>query len=265
MKTTFITLTNEGYLPYTFNCLKSLEKIGINDLKCYAIGKSAYGRVKRKKYAAELINDERNTTFQVFRTGNWADVTFYKFEIIYENLKKSDFVCFTDGDIVFKDPAIFDYCRDMINEKDLLIQNDSMDEASDQNLCSGFMFIRSNENTLKYFNPEFVRNNSAIVEGWDDQVYINNNKDKLNFGLLPLPLFPNGNYYYKYHEKLSPYLIHFNWLIGHKKLDQFIKYNECYSLSLLYLQKKKKLRSSLKKALRQMKVSPSVFTGRSAT
>ncbi len=252
MKITFITLTNEGYLPYTFNCLKSLEKIGIKNLKCYAIGKVAYERIKRKKYDVELIDDETNTDFQIFRTGKWANVTFYKFEIIYENLKNSDFVCFTDGDIVFKNPSIFDYCHKMIGDKDLLIQNDTLDEMSDQNLCSGFMFIRSNANTLKYFDPQFVRDHSDIVGKWDDQIYINEHKDKLNFGVLPLPLFPTGGYYFEHYEKLSPYLIHFNWLVGHKKSDQFIKHNECYSTSLLFMHLKKKVFAGIKTSIKRV-------------
>ena len=39
----FITLTNNGYIEYTENCLKSLEKINSNvNLKCYCIGKKGY-------------------------------------------------------------------------------------------------------------------------------------------------------------------------------------------------------------------------------
>lgn len=248
----FITLTNNGYVPYTLNCLKSLKKVGINDLKSYAIGKEAYRRIKHKKYPAELIDDEANTSFQVFRSGNWADVTFYKFEIIYKNLKTNDFVCFTDGDIVFKNPDILDYCRKTITEKDLLIQNDTLNENSDQNLCSGFMFIRSNANTLKYFNPQYVRENSVISEGWDDQVYINQIKDKLNFGLFPLELFPNGQYHMKHHETIAPYLIHFNWVIGHRKLFRIMKFKECYSSVLFLLYVKTTLRAKAKSILKRM-------------
>ena len=93
-----ITLTNKGYLKYTYNCIKSLERIGLgNKIKCYAIGKKAYSKLTRRGIDARLIEDEGNTEFQIFRQGHWKHVTFYKFEIIHQNLLKNDYVCFTDG------------------------------------------------------------------------------------------------------------------------------------------------------------------------
>jgi len=263
MKITFITLTNKGYLPYTLNCLKSLDNIGITELKCYAIGKEAYQRIRRVNEHAEYIQDEANTDFQVFRRGDWASVTFYKFEIIYENLKTSDLVCFTDGDIVFKNPDVIDYCRSTIKQKDLLIQNDTMDDASRENLCTGFMFIKSNSTTLRCFNPQYVKEHSTIVEGWDDQVYINQIKDQLNFRMLPLELFPNGKYFTENHDKITPYLIHFNWQIGHKKLVQFVKFKEYYASSLLVLYFKKILFRDFKKSLKNTvrQIAPSASAG----
>jgi len=232
MRISFITLTNKGYLPYTTNCLASLKKISIYNLKCYAIGEYAYKQLLKNKIDATYIQDETNTNFQSYRQGNWADIILYKFQIIHDNLKNNDFVCFTDGDIVFKEALFLDYCKNEIGEADLLIQNDTQDDTSRQNLCSGFMFIRSNKTTLKYFDPAYVKANSIIAKGWGDQVYINQNKEKFNYKVLPLALFPNGKYYLENHISLAPYLIHFNWLIGHKKSAQIVRLKECYSFQL---------------------------------
>lgn len=231
----FITLTNNGYLAYTFNCLASLKKIGVDYLKTYAIGKKATRSIARKNYKAELIDDELNAEFQTFRKGNWANITYYKFQIIFENLKNSKFVCFTDGDVVFKNKSFIDYCISHIGAHDLLIQNDSLDDESDENLCSGFMFIRSSEKTLKFFNPKYVKENSNLTEGWGDQIYVNENKEKIAFKLLPLALFPNGKYFELNHLNITPYLIHFNWLIGHSKSRMIVKHKEYYSTELLLL------------------------------
>lgn len=255
----FITLTNQGYLPYTLNCLKSLQKIGITDLKCYAIGQSAYKKLASKQYQAVYIEDELNTNFQIFRRGNWADITFYKFKIIHENLLTNDFVCFTDGDIVFKNPDIFDYCRKKIGDADLLIQNDSQDDNSSKNLCSGFMFIRANENTLKFFDPAYVAANSDRVEGWDDQVYLNEIKSHLNYRVLPLSLFPNGQYFLTGHRDITPYLIHFNWLVSHKKSAQLVKFKECYAIQLWLLYIKEIQIVKYKKALKRRLRNPSLL------
>lgn len=250
-KLSFITLTNKGYLSYTLNCLKSLEKINVNGLKTYAIGKKANRFLARKNYEVELIDDEINTGFQKFRQGNWANVTYYKFEIIYENLKCNEFVCFTDGDIVFKSKGFLDYCFSNIGTSDLLIQNDTLDDASDENLCSGFMFIKSNKTTLDFFNPKLVKENSDRVLGWGDQVYINKNKGQLSYDLLPLSLFPNGKYFELNHLRITPYLIHFNWIIGHAKSRMIIKHKEYYSTVLLFLFAKNILLIKYKKALKR--------------
>lgn len=230
-----ITLTNKGYLKYTYNCVKSLDDIGLKkQIRCYAIGKEAYGRLTQKGTMATLIDDEENTGFQFFRRGNWKNVVFYKFEIIHQNLSNYDFVCFTDGDIVFEDSYFLQYCIDHICKIDLLIQNDTMDDESNCNLCAGFMFIKSNKNTLKIFDPGYVKENSTIHEKWGDQTYINEIKNKLNYKLLPLTLFPNGRYYRKNHKTLKPLLIHFNWVVGHGKSYHIVRYMKFKSISLLF-------------------------------
>ncbi len=87
MSISFITLTNNGYLDYTLNCYKSLKNINCKiPLKTYAIGIDAYNKLKFQKKNVEKISDEKNITFETFRKGKWAYITFYKFEIIYKNL-----------------------------------------------------------------------------------------------------------------------------------------------------------------------------------
>jgi len=229
-----ITLTNKGYLNYTFNCIKSLELLGLEGwIKCYAIGQEAYETLSLKGIETKLIKDEINTEFEFYKQGNWAKITYYKLEIIHNNLKQHDIVCYTDGDIVFEDANFIQYCIDNIGQYDLLIQNDTMSDNCDHILCAGFIFIKSNPNTLKLFDPQFVKNNSTVDEKWDDQIYINSVKNDLNFKLLPLSLFPNGKYYRKNYTTLKPLLIHFNWAIGHEKSYHLIRYNKYKSTSLL--------------------------------
>ena len=44
-------------------------------------------------------------------------------------------------------------------------------------LCAGFMFIKSNEKTLKYFNPKNILQKS-FYKGNHDQTYLNKIKRK---------------------------------------------------------------------------------------
>lgn len=223
----FITLTNNGYIKYTENCLKSLNKIhNTINLNCYCIGKEGYEYLNKHNYNCFLIDEEENNNFQLFRQGNWSNITFNKFVIIYENLLKYKYVCITDGDIVFENNNIFQYLLENIESNDLLIQTEYIDDKNSI-LCSGFMFIKSNYNTLHFFNPNYIKHKKNTT-GWDDQIYINNNKHKIKYKMLPIELFPNGNYYYKNFNILTPYLIHFNWIIGNEKKEKMIEYNKWY-------------------------------------
>ena len=222
----FITLSNTGYIDYTLNCLQSLKNINMKkQLKTYCIGEQGYDILK-KDYMCELIIDEKNiTNFQVFRTLYWSNITYYKFEIIYNNLLNNEYVCITDGDIVYENNQLFHYLLTNIEDNDLLIQSEGIYNID---LCTGFMFIKSNENTISIFNPENVKMYRNNV-GWDDQIYVNTIKYKLKYKKLPIQLFPTGKYYYHYNNNIQqPYLIHFNWITGNQKKKRMIEYNKWY-------------------------------------
>jgi hypothetical protein len=221
----FITLTNTGYINYTLNCLQSLKQINMEkQLRVYCVGEEGYSILKNNNFLCELIHDTESSNFQEFRKNKWSNITYYKFEIIYNNLLNHEYVCITDGDIVYENNEIFDYLLNNIEDNDLLIQSEGIYHLD---LCSGFMFIKSNDKTISIFNPENVkkyRNN----EGWDDQIYINAIKYKLKFKKLPLQLFPTGNYYYEYNNIIQPYIIHFNWVIGDEKIQKMLHHNKWY-------------------------------------
>lgn len=236
-KVKFITITNDGYIDYTINCLKSLELINFKkDLYCYSIGNKAHKILLSKGYKSELIEvEENNNQFYTFRKGNWHHVTKKKFDIIYKNLLVNKYVCITDGDIVFLNNNFMNYCLNNIHNNDIMIQNDTLSDFNNSNLCSGFMFIKSNKLTLDIFKPENVK--KYIAEGWGDQSYINKFKNKLKFKKLPLNLFPNGKYYYNttdnnnilyYFNLVKPYMVHFNWVNGHEKQRKMRKHNMWY-------------------------------------
>jgi hypothetical protein len=224
----FITLTNTGYVDYTLNCLKSLENIAAPiNLVCFCIGKEGYNCLTEKGYECILIDDENNSNFQQYRQGNWSNITIKKFDIIYENLLLNEYVLFTDGDIVFENNNFINYLLENIGDNDILVQNDTLDDNNSTNLCSGFIFIKSNAKTLHLFNPTKMQVNKN-EKGWGDQIYINKIKDKLKFKMLPLELFPNGQYFYNNVDQITPYLIHFNWIIGHDKKAKMTKFSKWY-------------------------------------
>lgn len=221
----FITLTNNGYIDYTLNCIESMRRIHMKQMhKVYCIGKYGCEILKQNNILCELIDNETYTNFQEFRKKDWSNITYYKFEIIYNNLLNHDFVCITDGDIVYENNTMFDYLLNNIGDNDMLCQSEGI---YNNDLCSGFMFVKSNELTISLFNPKNVEKYRNTV-GWGDQIYVNLIKYNIKYKKLPLSLFPTGQYYYTYSSNLKPYLIHFNWIVGHEKKNKMIKYNKWY-------------------------------------
>jgi len=231
MSIAFVTLSTSGYIDFTLNCLKSLEKCKCkHELITYCIGKKGCDILASHGYKSILIDEEENSNFQNIRSGNWSNIVYHKFVIIHENLQKYDFVCFTDGDIVYEREGFFKHMLDrMTDGKEMLIQSESVIEKERSALCSGFMFIRSTKNTISLFDPKNVEEFRNKV-GWGDQIYVNSLKKKLVYDVLDLKLFPNGKYYYKNHLTLKPYLIHFNWVLGSNKKEKMKSFNK-YLLS----------------------------------
>ena len=120
------------------------------------------------------------------------------------------------------------YLNDEIGKLDLLIQNDiNLEKPDNENLCAGFMVINSNEKTREFFNTDNIPR-EIIMNGLHDQGYINSEKEKLNYKKLPSELFPNGSYFYKNFKQINPKIIHFNYVIGRKKITTMKKYGEWY-------------------------------------
>jgi hypothetical protein len=224
----FITLTNTGYIDYTLNCLKSLENIKSKiNLHCYCIGEEGHKLLIEKGYKSTLIDSKENSNFQEYRKGNWASIVSHKFQIIYENLLINDYLLITDGDIVFEKDNFIDYLLKNIGNSEMLIQNDTLSDSSNTNLCSGFIFLKSNKNTINLFNPKNIEIYKKKT-GWGDQDYLNEIKNKMQYKKLPLELFPNGKYYYSNYNKINPYIIHFNWVVGNEKKKRMITFKKWY-------------------------------------
>ena len=231
-KIAFITLTNTGYLNYTLNCLKSIEKHNIEiPLKCYSSDIGGYNKLKEMNINCEHIDNNyyRGGKHVGFTSKEFGELMKVKVKIIYDNLQKYDYVCYTDGDIVFLRDNLFKYLLDNIEDNNMLVQNNKLNDNRDQ-MCAGFMFIKSNDFTKNVFNLD--NNYQEIIEEsrlpvktkqWCDQMYINNIYKKLSNDifkrkLLPKNNFPNGEVFLKGKCLIKePYLIHFNYIIGDKK------------------------------------------------
>ena len=110
------------------------------------------------------------------------------------------------------------YCIDNIEDKDILIQNDKRSNDNDEELCTGFMFIKSNERTKNLFNQKKLTKNFIMIN-------INYSRDRFTYKKLPLNYFLMEDTISKSIINIIKiksvwilFLIHFNHIKGRQKI-----------------------------------------------
>jgi hypothetical protein len=222
------TLTNTGYLSYTLNLLHTLRAVGeplAPTVYCADSALHAQLLAARAVPAAQLepLHEEALGAFCSWKERGWARLMWCKCEAIRRSLASHAFVVFADGDIAFERRGAVAHCVDQLlaSESDVLMQNDGLaDAVGYDGLCAGFMAIRSTPATRAVFELDPAR----LDPLWDDQKYLNAlfTSGRLRVGVLPLALFPNGQYFLRHTSALNrampgPFLVHFNWIIGKEK------------------------------------------------
>ena len=226
----FITFTNKGYIEYTHNLISSIKKNKVNEkIKIYALDNFSLDYFQNIHKEVELYekNDFANNYLKQ-SDKDFGNLMLVKFELIYKELIRSDNVVYVDGDIVFK-KNVSSYLFNYSPKSEIVFQDDLRPSKPDLiNVCAGFMYIKSNQKTIDFFKPgkKLIRKFNKYKT--HDQTYINKNKDKFEYSLLPLNSFPNGAHYYQYFNDIDPYIIHFNYVIGEKKKQLMKEHGEWY-------------------------------------
>ena len=226
-----MTFTNKGYVEYTKNLIVSNINNNVNArIRVYVLDQYSYD------YFQDFHDDVVFYKKQDFENSylsqsdkNFGNLMIVKFELIYKELLERDNVVYVDGDIVFKK----DFSSYLVNhspESDIVFQDDLRPSKPDlENVCAGFMYIKSNETTRNFFKPtpKLIRKFNKYKT--HDQTYINKNKNKFSYIKLPLNDFPNGAHYYQFHDTLDPYIVHFNYVRGDEKLIRMKTHGEWYT------------------------------------
>ncbi len=218
----FVTLTNDSYVYFTLNCIKSLEPyVGtIPILECYCIGKKSYDVMSKVTRSHRIdVNDGPITELQSHGKEYWIHMMKYKMDIIHTNLIGNDYVCYVDSDVVFRSDAFIQYCLDNIGNNDILVMNDDLNDAGSM-LSTGFMFIKSNIMTRYIFDPQYVK----AKYGWSLSQHLSQSYDQVIIDYLPINLYANGCVYYFNYGKMQPFLIHFNYITNSKKRQKMTEY-----------------------------------------
>jgi len=227
---TYLTFTNEGYVDYTYNLLESIKQNDIDlDLKIVTLDKPSYKFFQNKHENVEIFEKKDFSSEMLKQTDeNFGNLMIVKFDLIYLELQKNQNVVYLDGDITIK-KNLTKYLYNFSKNSEIVFQNDLRPSKPNQiNVCAGFMYIKSDKKTINFFKPDDKLIKKFNKYATHDQTYINKNKNRFKYSMLPLSDFPNGAHYYKNNENLDPYLIHFNYVIGEKKQQVMKDYDEWY-------------------------------------
>ena len=230
-KSIITTITNYGYILYTFNMLKSLKVFNLHEkVFIVCMDSKSYNIFKKLGYNTYLIDLQINK-FVGYNKNGYDIICYYKMLYIYKLITIGINVFYIDGDVVFMNNPLNDFISWIKSDKDVWIQNDTMNDNDNRNMCMGVIFVKSTDKSLKYFQCDtqdaynYYKNICAFDN--NDQTYFNNRiKPYLQIGLMPLELYPNGQYFYKNSSlKETSILVHFNWIQGHQKLLKIKEYN----------------------------------------
>ena len=226
----FFTFTNKGYVDYTKNLLLSnkLNNSGA-DIKVYCLDESSFNIFSETHENVELFKKEDFADKYFSQADeNFGNLMLVKFELIYRELLQNENTIYVDGDIVFK-KNFLNYLKNYSKDADIIFQNDLRPSKPNREwVCAGFMYIKSNETTKEFFKPTKKLIRKFTKYKTHDQSYINKNRRKFKYSILPLDDFPNGAHFYEYSKSLDPYIIHFNYVRGDEKLNLMKKHGEWY-------------------------------------
>ncbi len=224
--TIITTITNYGYLMYTCNMLKSLVPYGLDKkILIICIDKRAAIVLQNMGYHVYCIDDTELSRFSSWNTKGYDKICYIKLKVIYHILSLQKNVLLVDGDIVFKKNPMSDILSWQSNHQyDTWIQNDSLQNNNVENMCTGYMYIKSNENMIQRYDcvsDAGIQRYKTCAFDNNDQTYFNKYvKPFCKMCPLPLEDYPNGKFFYENTDALQQRatLVHFNWVIGHLKM-----------------------------------------------
>jgi len=231
--TKYVSLTNKGYIDYTHNLLSSIKENQIDiDLTIYSLDKDSYNYFSKKNISTKLIDTDASkidfSKFEFQNSSEFYKIVYFKFYCINDLLQTNNYVHFLDGDIVIKKDFSNEILKYGENIELLAQSNKSPHDSNDEEINSGFMLFNSTKKIKKYINPKRFSLKKFSKFKFHDQTYINNIKNRIDYKLLNLDDFPNGAHFKKYKDSIDPFIIHYNYILGHEKKNEMIKDNNWY-------------------------------------
>tara|TARA_B100001057_G_C22590545_1_gene848802 strand:+ start:143 stop:850 length:708 start_codon:yes stop_codon:yes gene_type:complete len=228
---TAITFTSSGYIDISYNLIMSIKRNNVPiNLKLYCLDIESFKFFEEKNEETFLLEDESSFSYKLMKQNDsdFGELMLKKFFIIHKNLLEDTNVLYVDGDIVLK-KDFTKYFESLLLKNDIVFQNDKRPSKPNQiNVCAGFMLIKSNKKMIKFFDPEKIPIKKIVNYKTHDQTHLNKSLAKFKYTILPLQHFPNGPYFYENYNKIDPFMVHFNYILGEDKISRMKELNEWY-------------------------------------
>ncbi|KAI7862110.1 nucleotide-diphospho-sugar transferase-domain-containing protein [Spinellus fusiger] len=226
-------VANNGMADYTLNWIESLKRCKLdNKYLVFAIDQALVDTMIEKGYGAHVILIPQDWFHQKLDAGfaKWLDksytpITHSKTLVVERLLYLNITVWFSDVDIVFTSPYIYNYVNSKLSSRKLTEALFSQ-EAEQKIVNTGFYLMRPTDLNKKVLHDSIVIQDKTPKV--TQQGAINMVLDQVNLSyhdspiaLLDLSLFPQGRLYFELNVPhkygFEPMMVHANYRIGGEK------------------------------------------------
>ncbi|KAG2189252.1 hypothetical protein INT44_004394, partial [Umbelopsis vinacea] len=231
-RTLLLAVVNHGMLEYTLNWIESLKRTQIEKYLVFAIDQELVDDLTNRGLGEHVVlipdewrHVEISGDFAKWKSSTYVPITHAKTLIVERLLYMGITVWFSDVDIVFLNPTIYDHILwNMKNRKDVHMV--FQQETRQTSVNSGFYLMRPTLVTKRVLGRTIDlqdRHGDLTQQRVMNLVLTDMNQDYRTSPMLLLDfmLFPNGNIYFgaKLPTKLGyePMMVHANYRVGDAK------------------------------------------------
>lgn len=239
-KVLLTAVVNNGMADYTMNWIESLKKSNVDKkFLVFAIDQALVDTLTAAGYGKHVVlipqdwfHKEISADFAGWLEGDYTPITHSKSLVVERLLYLGITVWFSDVDIVFTNPNIFQYLmlklksRKHATTKQELTEVLFSQELEQRLINSGFFIMRPTETSKRIMSDTIsIQDKETKVT---QQQAMNRILDDMNLSyhespiaLLDLTLFPHGRYYFDNDVparfSMTPMIVHANYRQGQQK------------------------------------------------
>ncbi|KAI8141041.1 nucleotide-diphospho-sugar transferase-domain-containing protein [Fennellomyces sp. T-0311] len=238
-------VVNAGMADYTLNWIESLKRTNLDDkFLVFAIDKELHDIMVENGYAGHVVqipedwfHQKLSSDFAKWLDKSYTPITHAK-SLVVERLLYADVtVWFSDVDIVFTSPHIYDYLVMKLTSRKSFTELLTTQETEQKIINSGFYMMRPTDTNKR------ILSDSIMIQDKEPKVTqqraMNRVIDEMNLSyqtspiaLLDLALFPHGRMYFERNTPkkygFEPLMVHANYRVGDKKKESLQEANLWY-------------------------------------